>query len=122
MFDTTRSSSTLVPLKRPTPVTENTGLSDFSVMSDKEKKMTILQKYPLPDHWKKPERRGVLSRVHRVFFSILCLCAYGRTEMDFVWAAIKLAEDGDETVWLDGRKRTSEQQNNILVLVSILLS
>lgn len=41
--------------------------------------------------------------------------------MDFVWAAIKLAEDGDETVWLDGRKRTSEQQNNILVLVSDVL-
>jgi hypothetical protein len=42
--------------------------------------------------------------------------------MDFVWAAIKLAEDGDETVWLDGRKRTSEQQNNILVLAGILLA
>lgn len=114
---TTRSASTLVPLKRPTLVPENTTLSELSVLSDREKKIGILEKYPLPDHWRAPKCQGVLGRLHRIIFAIFCLCAYGRTEMDFVWAAIKLAEDGDESIWLDGRKKTSEQQNNILVLV-----
>ncbi|KAF5311932.1 hypothetical protein D9619_002311 [Psilocybe cf. subviscida] len=110
------------PLQRPTLPTEKSARSDFSELSDRDKKRSILQKYPLPEHWRAPEPRGILGRLHRIIFSTLCLCAYGRTEMDFVWAAIKLAEDGDETVWLDGRKRTSEQQNNILVLAGLLLA
>jgi hypothetical protein len=117
---TTRSSSTLVPLKRPTLPIEKSGLSEPSELSDREKKLAIIQKYPLPDHWKAPAPHGILGRLHHMFFATMCLCAHGRLDMDFVWASIMLAEDGDENAWLEGRKKTTEQQNNILVLVSVI--
>ena len=47
------------------------------------------------------------------------MCAYGESNLDFLWASIKLAEEGDEAFWVEEQKRTSEQQNNMLVLVRL---
>lgn len=86
-------------------------------MSETQKKEAILDRLKLPDHWNPPFGDGPVGFIKVMVFRTLCICAYGQPDLRYMWASIKLAEEGDEGVWIDGRKRTSEMQNNILVLV-----
>ena len=77
----------------------------------------ILDKHPLPAHWQPPHPSLPLSRLRRAFFKVLCICAYGQTSLESVWASIKLEEEGDDSLWSEGQRAGTEQQSTLLVLV-----
>lgn len=79
----------------------------------------MLKKHPLPVHWRQPSTTLRFGRLRQLIFQILCMCAYGEPNLEYLWACIKLAEEGDEAFWVEEQKRMSEQQNNMLVLVRL---
>jgi hypothetical protein len=50
-------------------------------------------------------------------FSLLCLASFGLDSLDPIWAAIKLEEEGDESVFYNGIDQTCDRLNNMLVVV-----
>lgn len=84
-----------------------------------QRRKEMLKRYPLPVHWQPPSTSLRLGRLRQGIFQTLCICAYGESNLDFLWESIKLAEEGDESVWAEEQKRRSEQQNNLLVLVRL---
>ncbi len=79
----------------------------------------ILDKHPLPTHWQPPHPSLPLSRLRRAFFRVLCVCAYGQTNLESVWGSIKLEEEGDDSLWSEGQRAGTEQQSTLLVLVRL---
>ena len=82
-----------------------------------QKIQEMLEKYPLPRHWKPPSTNGSPGGLRYTLFIFLCLCAYGQPSLDSVWCAIKLEEEGDASAWQEGQRRTYNQLTNILVVV-----
>lgn len=93
-----------------------------TTVSGLHKKISVLERYKLPSHWQPPSSTGPLGVMKVLLFQMLCICAYGQPRLDTMWASIKLAEEGDLDVWAECSKRTSDQQNNILVVVGVLLA
>ncbi|KAJ7123512.1 hypothetical protein C8R44DRAFT_558969, partial [Mycena epipterygia] len=48
--------------------------------------------------------------------------AYGHLGLEPIWASIELEEEGDESVWAEGRRKMSERLNIMLVVASLLLA
>jgi hypothetical protein len=52
---------------------------------------------------------------------MLCITSFGHPGLEPVWAAIKLEEEGDESVWENGIKQTCDRLNNMLVVVHMFI-
>ena len=104
----------------PAPL-EFTDLLYSNEKSESQKMKEILDKYPTPPHLQPPSTEGPLGRLRYIFFKILCLCAYGQPNLDPIWAAIKLEEDGDPSAWREKQRRTRDQLNNLIVVVQYLI-
>ncbi|KAJ6518504.1 hypothetical protein DFH09DRAFT_864230, partial [Mycena vulgaris] len=46
---------------------------------------------------------------------------YGHAGLTPVWASIKLDQQGDESVWVEGIRQMCERLNNMLIMASLLL-
>ncbi|KAJ7693077.1 hypothetical protein B0H17DRAFT_1060705 [Mycena rosella] len=53
---------------------------------------------------------------------MLCITSFGYAGLDPIWAAIRLEEEGDESIWSDGIDQTCDRLNNMLVVASLLLA
>ena len=111
------SSSSTLTSERSNTLMEKQDSLEHGVPSISQRKREMLEKYSLPLHWQPPSASLRLGRLWQVVFKTLCICAYGEPNLESLWASIKLAEDGDDTVWEEEQKRACEQQSNILVLV-----
>ncbi|KAJ6506072.1 hypothetical protein DFH09DRAFT_1200406 [Mycena vulgaris] len=87
-----------------------------------QKEATILIRHPLDHHWRAPSRSERFGTLRWTVFHILCLTAYGHLGLEPVWASIKLEEEGDESVWAEGRRKMCERLNVMLVVASLLLA
>ena len=109
-----------IPIAISTPFTSTLEISDNLRPDEKsalQKKKEIWEKYPLPQHWQPPALSNPLGNLKSIVFKCLCLCAYGQTNLECLWASIKLGEEGDENIWTERKHRSSKQFNNILMLV-----
>jgi hypothetical protein len=77
----------------------------------------ILSRLPPPRHWKPPILSEPFGRLQRIAFNLLCVTSFGHAGLDPIWAAIRLEEEGDESVWADGISQTCDRLNNMLVVV-----
>ncbi len=101
----------------PTPNRETFNMLKTAEKSEKQQREDILGRHALPTHWKPPSRTGPFGKLRRIFFHILCLCSYGEHDLEFLWVSLILDEEGDTSAWRQVQHRTSEQLNNILVVV-----
>ncbi|KAJ7846685.1 hypothetical protein B0H14DRAFT_2771269 [Mycena olivaceomarginata] len=81
----------------------------------------ILERFPTPLHWRAPELSHPFSRLKRLIFNLLCITSFGHAGLNPVWAAIRLEEEGDESVWSDGINPTCDRLNNMLLVANLLL-
>ncbi|KAJ7472631.1 hypothetical protein FB451DRAFT_1398831 [Mycena latifolia] len=86
------------------------------------KEHEILSRYPLADHWRTPSRSGPFGGLRWAVFNVLCMASYGHAGMDRVWASIKLEEEGDESLWVEGLGQMCDRLNTILLVGSLLLA
>jgi hypothetical protein len=93
------------------------GEEDRRTLSEKE--CYILKKFPMEPHWKTPHPPGPFGWVPEAVFNALCLACYGHPGLLPVWASIKLDQDGDESVWVEGIRQMCERLNNMLVVVRL---
>lgn len=87
-----------------------------------EKESDILVDCPLNPHWETPSPSGPFGRISEALFNALCLAAYGHAGLTPVWASIKLAQKGDESVWVEGIRQMCDRLNNMLVVVRLHLT
>ncbi|KAF7344067.1 hypothetical protein MVEN_01696300 [Mycena venus] len=91
-------------------------------LSTIQKEEEILRRFPPPLHWHKPQPSKPFGRLRQMVFSFLCLASLGLDSLDPIWAAIRLEEEGDESVWYTGIDHTCDRLNNMLVVASLLLA
>lgn len=91
-------------------------------MSKIQRQEAILKKRPAPAHWRAARPSEPFGRLRRTVFNILCITSFGHAGLEPVWAAIKLEEEGDESVWAEGIRQTTERLNNMLVVVRLYSS
>ncbi|KAJ7120247.1 hypothetical protein C8R44DRAFT_737074 [Mycena epipterygia] len=89
-------------------------------LSPKEDK--ILKKNPLPPHWRAPCQSQPFGTLRWTFFNLLCIASLGHTGLERLWAAMKLEEDGDDSVWDEGMRQTCDRLNNMIIVASLLLT
>ncbi|KAJ7921160.1 hypothetical protein B0H13DRAFT_2267996 [Mycena leptocephala] len=87
-----------------------------------QKEDEILTRKPLPQHWRRPVVNGPFGALQRTVFNVLCIASYGHVGLDPVWAAIRLDEEGDDSVWVEGTRQICDRLNNLLVVGSLLLA
>ncbi|KAJ7575237.1 hypothetical protein C8J56DRAFT_1007769 [Mycena floridula] len=58
----------------------------------------------------------------RSVFNLLCITSFGHAGLDPIWVAIRLEDEGNESIWADGIRQTVERMNNMLFVVSLLLA
>ncbi|KAJ7113206.1 hypothetical protein C8R44DRAFT_797350 [Mycena epipterygia] len=86
-----------------------------------QKEREILRRTPLAYHWRTPIVSGAVSRLQWIVFNILCLTAHGHAGLGPVWAAIKVEDEGDESLWVEMIRQMCDRLNNMLVVASLLL-
>ncbi|KAJ7148416.1 hypothetical protein C8R43DRAFT_1008932 [Mycena crocata] len=84
-----------------------------------QKQEEILGRLPPPPHWRAPRRS---ERLRQIVFNVLCMTSFGHAGLDPIWEAIRLEEEGDDSVWADGIRQTCDRLNNMLVMASLLLA
>ncbi|KAJ7019348.1 hypothetical protein C8F04DRAFT_1015368 [Mycena alexandri] len=82
----------------------------------------ILGRHCLPQHWRAPNLSSPFGRLRRIVFDLLCIISFGHSGLEPIWAAIKLEEEGDESVWSGGIDQICDRLNNILLVGSLLLA
>jgi len=87
-----------------------------------QKEADILTRNPLPAHWRRPPVNGPLGALQRTIFNVLCIASYRHVGLSPVWASIKLEEEGDDSVWVEGTRQLCDRLNNLLVVGSLLLA
>ncbi|KAF7341243.1 hypothetical protein MVEN_01859900 [Mycena venus] len=102
------SSATLVPSREKTAP---------KTLSQKEE--DILIRSPLPPHMMRPPITGPLGVLQRTIFNVLCIASYGHVGLDPVWASIRLEEEGDDSVWVEGTRQICDRLNNLLVVLML---
>ncbi|KAJ6597585.1 hypothetical protein DFH09DRAFT_904080 [Mycena vulgaris] len=70
----------------------------------------------------RPPVTGPLGALQRTIFNVLCIASYGHVGLDPVWASIRLEEEGDDSVWVEGTRQLCDRLNNLLVVGSLLLA
>ncbi|KAJ6451585.1 hypothetical protein C8R45DRAFT_848304 [Mycena sanguinolenta] len=96
--------------------------SDPRPKSKIQKQEAILRSRPAPLHWKAPKVSEPFGRPRRIVFNLLCITAFGHAGLEPIWAAIRLEEEGDDSVWSDGINQTCDRLNNMLLVASLLLA
>ncbi|KAJ7645851.1 hypothetical protein B0H17DRAFT_1163825 [Mycena rosella] len=87
-----------------------------------QKQREILSRHPPPPHWRASPLSEPFGRLRRNLFNMLCITSFGHAGLDPIWAAIRLEEEGDESVWLDGIRQICDRLKNLVVVASLLLS
>ncbi|KAL1735469.1 hypothetical protein EV714DRAFT_233374 [Schizophyllum commune] len=83
----------------------------------------ILDAFPPPDHWCAPKGSGILARLRRALFNLLCITAYGHAGLEPVWAAVRLEEEaGDGSFWEASIRQICDHLNNMLLVAGLLLA
>lgn len=86
-------------------------------MTKIEKQEAILNKFPPPEHWCAPQTSESFGKLHWAIFNVLCITSFGHPGLEPVWAAIRLEENGDGSVWEDAIQQTCDRLNNMLLVV-----
>ncbi|KAF7325252.1 hypothetical protein MVEN_02640100 [Mycena venus] len=63
---------------------------------------------------------GPLGVLQRTIFNVLCIASYGHVGLDPVWASIRLEEEGDDSVWVEGTRQICDRLNNLLVVLMLV--
>ncbi|KAJ7458049.1 hypothetical protein B0H11DRAFT_1737951 [Mycena galericulata] len=87
-----------------------------------QKQEDILRRCRPPLHWRAPKLSQPFGRLQRIVFNLLCITSFGHAGLDPIWAAIRLEEEGDDSVWNDGINQTCDRLNNMLLVASLLLA
>ncbi|KIK69333.1 hypothetical protein GYMLUDRAFT_644792 [Collybiopsis luxurians FD-317 M1] len=77
----------------------------------------VLQRHGMPQHWKPPS-----SKIGRIIFNALSLMALGHPGMEPTWTAIKLEEEGDESVWAERIQQLVGRLSSMNVVAGLLLT
>ena len=82
-----------------------------------QRREEILRKWPMPEHCKTP----CLSNIYTVWswltFVTLTANAVGYYGLEPIWAAIKLDEEGDDSLWADVVAMINQRLNTVMVVV-----
>ncbi|KAF7373747.1 hypothetical protein MSAN_00586200 [Mycena sanguinolenta] len=95
---------------------------DLHPKSKLQREDDVLTRYPMPRHWEDPELNRPFGRLNRIVFNLLCLTSIGHTGLKRVWGAIKLEQEGDDSVWSGGIERICDRLNNMLLVAGLLLT
>ncbi|KZV71706.1 hypothetical protein PENSPDRAFT_751516 [Peniophora sp. CONT] len=87
-----------------------------------QKQEAILQIHPPDKHWQAPDTSEPLGNLRRALFNLLCITSFGHAGLDPIWAAIRLEDAGDGSVWEDGIRQTCDRLNNMLLVAGLLLA
>ncbi|KAG8985094.1 hypothetical protein FRB93_006103 [Tulasnella sp. JGI-2019a] len=87
-----------------------------------QKQEDLLKRHPPPEHWRAPLESEPFGKLRRAIFNLLCITSHGHAGLDPLWANIRLEEEGDESVWVDGIRQTCDRLNNMVVVGSLLLA
>ncbi|KAJ7222796.1 hypothetical protein C8J57DRAFT_1593166 [Mycena rebaudengoi] len=85
-------------------------------MSRSKKTEELLHRHPMAVHLRMPTRRGLFGRSRWTAFTLLCFTAYGHPGMEPIWAAFRLEEEGDESIWKEAVDILTGQMNNLVVV------
>ncbi|KAJ7145581.1 hypothetical protein C8R44DRAFT_599115 [Mycena epipterygia] len=96
--------------------------SELQPKSKIQKQEELLSRCQPPSHWRAPRLSQPFGRLRRIVFNMLCVTSFGHAGLDPIWAAIRLEEEGEESVWFDGINQTCDRLNNMLVVASLLLA
>ncbi|KAJ8092869.1 hypothetical protein PM082_023502 [Marasmius tenuissimus] len=112
------------PPRSATVMTEATIVPGFPTTrkSKYNREQEVLERYPIPDHWKASEPDALFGLPRRALFNVLCLASFGHAGLEPIWASIKLEEEGDGTLRDLGIRTTCERLNNLIVVGSLLLA
>ncbi|KAJ7924060.1 hypothetical protein B0H13DRAFT_2230097 [Mycena leptocephala] len=95
---------------------------ELRLRSKIQRQEEILGRCRPPDHWRAPNPSPPFGRLRRIVFDLLCIISFGHAGLEPIWAAIKLEEEGDESVWSSGIDQICDRLNNILLVGSLLLA
>ncbi|KAF7340254.1 hypothetical protein MVEN_01944100 [Mycena venus] len=98
------------------------GRPEDTNMSLSKKVEEILRRHPTAVHFRMPSREGLFGWLRWTAFTLTCFVAYGHPDIEVLWAALRLEEEGDESVWKDFIRIISDRLNNVLVVSSLLLA
>ncbi|KAJ7122088.1 hypothetical protein C8R44DRAFT_876404 [Mycena epipterygia] len=70
------------------------------------KEEALLTRNPLPRYWRTPSRSKPFGKLRWTAFNFLCIASLGHSGLERLWAAMKLEEEGDDSVWADGMRQT----------------
>ncbi|KAK1231146.1 hypothetical protein PQX77_005752 [Marasmius sp. AFHP31] len=82
----------------------------------------VLERCPMPEHWKASEPGSLFGILRRTLFNVICLASFGHAGLEPIWASIKLEEEGDGSLRDLGIRTTCERLNNLIVVGSLLLA
>ena len=95
---------------------------DQKTLSKTQLEDTMLDKYPMPPHWKATDPAARLGRIRGLLFNGLCMASFGHPGLEPIWASIKLQQAGDDTLRDLSISTTCERLNNMIIVVSRPLS
>ncbi|KAJ6578310.1 hypothetical protein B0H19DRAFT_931632 [Mycena capillaripes] len=87
-----------------------------------QRQEAILVQSPAPFHWKALKLSQPFGRLKRIIFNLLCITSFGHAGLEPIWAAIRLEEEGDDSIWSEGINQTCDWLNNMLLVASLLLA
>jgi hypothetical protein len=88
-------------------------------MSRSKKIEELLHRHPMAVRFRKPARKGLFGRLRWTVFTLLCFTAYGQPGMEPLWAAFRLEEEGDESLWKEAVDILTGRMNNLVVVVCL---
>ncbi|KAJ7162794.1 hypothetical protein C8R43DRAFT_880379 [Mycena crocata] len=82
-----------------------------------QKEEALFRWFPPPSHWRTPRPSG---RLPKIVFNALCITSVGHMDLEPIWAAIRLEEEGKENLWAEHIHQMCDRLNNMLVVASLL--
>jgi hypothetical protein len=79
----------------------------------------VLRRRPMEPHFRMPRRKGLVGWLQWSAFILICWTAYGHPDMELLWVAFRLEEEGDESVWTEMIRMLVARLNNLVVLVCL---
>ncbi|KAK1231141.1 hypothetical protein PQX77_005747 [Marasmius sp. AFHP31] len=101
--------------------TRNPAVPDPTQVPKHQLEQEVLEKHPLPPHWKADESNTLLGTFRRALFNLLCIASFGHTGLEPVWASIKCAEFYKDDTLRDLSIRTTCDRLNYMIVVATLL-
>ncbi|KAF7366256.1 hypothetical protein MSAN_00881800 [Mycena sanguinolenta] len=110
------------PGQTQTVTSPQSGTSPDCPTTQTQKVDELLNRCPPPPHWRTPAKSTILGMLQASFFSLLCITAFGQSGLGHAWAAIRLQDEGDESVYVEMTRRLRDRLNSMLVVGSLLLA